>query len=174
VPIAPALTRILRAHLNQRILVIGATLAGLFGRPGSMSAPHADRPAIIVQSADPGRLGRSAYTFIHLIMVAGIIVVAAADYLVLIRPNAVGAGSTSWLILGGTGLYLGGLLAFKLNVAGGLPRRRAAALVVVALLGLVAPHVTALVLSSCAAVVAAVGDYVQTRSGQRSTLAGRH
>ena len=184
--------------LGESILVIGATLAGLFGQHGSLSARHADRPATIAafavgfvgsaalwwlyfdrgaaeaarriaQSADPGRLGRSAYTFIHPIMVAGIIVVAAADYLVLIRPDAVGSGSTSWLILGGTGLYLGGLLAFKLTVFRGLPWLRAAALVVVALLGLVAPHVTALVLSSCTAAVVvavAVGDYVQARSGR--------
>lgn len=63
-------------------------------------------------------------------MVAGIIVVAAADYVVLIRPDAVGVGSTSWLILGGAGLYIAGLLAFKLNVWG-----RLSWLVALALLG---------------------------------------
>jgi len=181
--------------LGESIVVIGATFAGLLGPRGALSSPHADRPAIIAafaiafvgsaglwwlyfdrsagegarliaQSADPGRLGRSAYHFIHPIMVAGIIVFAAADYVVLIRPDAVGVGSTSWLILGGAGLYIAGLVAFKLNVWGRLSWQRAAALVALALLGLVAPHVTALVLSACtAAVVVAVvvADYVQAR-----------
>ncbi len=100
-------------------------------------------------------------------MVAGIIVAATADDVVLIRPGAVGVGSTSWLILGGTGLYVAGLLAFKLNVWRRLSWQRAAALLAIALLGLVAPHVTALVLSICtAAVVVAVvvADYLQARS----------
>jgi low temperature requirement protein LtrA len=178
--------------LGESIVVIGATLAGPLGPHGPLSAPGGDWPAtitafvvsfvgsaglwwlyfdrsaeegerLIAQSADPGRLGRSAYHLIHPIMVAGIIVVSAADYLVLIRPDAVGVGSTSWLILGGTGLYIAGLLAFKLTVWKRLSRRRAAAVVVIALLGLVAPHVTALALSICAAavvVVAVVADYV--------------
>ena len=178
--------------LGESIVVIGATLAGLLGPHAPLSSPGGDRAAtitafvvafvgsaglwwlyfdrsaeeaarLIAQSADPGRLGRSAYHLIHPIMVAGIIVASAADYLVLIRPDAVGVGSTSWLILGGTGLYIAGLLAFKLTVWGRLSWRRAAALVVIALLGLVAPHVTALVLSICAAAVvvaAVVADYV--------------
>jgi low temperature requirement protein LtrA len=100
-------------------------------------------------------------------MVAGIIVVAAADELVLARPDAVGVGSTSWLILGGTGLYLAGLLAFKLTVWGRLSWSRVAALIVIALLGLVAPHVSALVLSACTAAVVvavAIADYLWYRA----------
>ncbi len=182
--------------LGESIVVIGGTLAGLLGPGGPLSTPHADQPATIAafavafvgsaalwwlyfdrsadagarligESDDPGRLARSAYHFIHPIMVAGIIVVAAADELVLARPDAVGIGATSWLILGGAGLYLSGLLAFKLAVWGRVSWQRAAALVVIALLGLVAPHVTALTLSICAAaVVVAVAavDYVENKA----------
>lgn len=60
-----------------------------------------------------------------------------------------------------------GLLAFKLNVWGRLSWQRVAAVVLIALLGLLAPHVTALVLSGCAAAVlvgVVVADYAQTRS----------
>jgi low temperature requirement protein LtrA len=182
--------------LGESIVVIGGTLAGLLGPGGPLSAPRADQPATITafvvafvgsaalwwlyfdrsaeagarligESDDPGRLGRSAYHFVHPIMVAGIIVVAAADELVLARPDAVGVASTSWLILGGAGLYLSGLLAFKLTVWRRVSWQRAAALAVIALLGLVAPHISALGLSSCvASVVAAVAvaDYVQNRA----------
>ena len=181
--------------LGESIVVTGATLAGLLGPRGALSSPHADRPAtiaafavafigsaalwwlyfdrsaeegaqLIAQSADPGRLGRSAFHFIHPIMVAGIIVVAAADDVVLVRPDAVGVGSTSWLILVGTGLYVAGLLAFKLTVWGRLSWQRVAALVALVLLGFVAPHVSAVVLSGCAAAVViavVVADYLADR-----------
>ena len=54
-------------------------------------------------------------------MVAGIIVVAAADDIVLAGQGAVGMSFTGWLVLGGTGLFIGGQLIFKLLVAVGEP-----------------------------------------------------
>ena len=179
--------------LGESIVVIGGTLAGLLG---PLALPQADRvptvvafvvavvgsvalwwlyfdrsaeegARLIAESDDPGRLGRSAYHLIHPIMVAGIIVVAAADELVLAHPRAIGAGSTSWLILGGAGLYIAGHLAFKLAVWRRVSWQRVCALVVLALLGLLAAHVTALALSACVAAVVvavAIADYVQFRS----------
>ncbi len=179
--------------LGESIVVIGATLAGLLG---PLSGTYPDRGATITaflvafvgivafwwvyfdrsadeaarriaESADPGRLGRSAYHLIHPVMVAGIIVTAAADELVLTGPDAVGVPATSWLILGGAGLYIGGHCAFKFIVWRSVSRQRALALVVIALLGLLAANVSALVLSSCTAAVVvsvAVADYVQLRA----------
>jgi low temperature requirement protein LtrA len=185
--------------LGESIVVIGATLAGLIsgplGRPGAQHAPtvlaflvafcgsaalwwlYFDRSAeegarLIAASADPGRLGRSAYHFIHPIMVAGIILTAAADEVVLTAPGAVGVASTAWLVLGGAGVYIAGLLAFKLNVWRTLSWPRVAALVVLALLGLLVPHVTALVLSACAAatvVGVAAADFVLGRQDHSDT-----
>ena len=100
-------------------------------------------------------------------MVAGIVGAAAADELVLAHPNAVGVSSTSWLILGGTDLYIAGHLAFKLTVWGRLSWSRVVALVVIALLGFVAPHVSALVLSAYTAAVVvavAIADYLWYRA----------
>jgi low temperature requirement protein LtrA len=122
---------------------------------------------LIAESENPGRIGRTAYHLIHPIMVAGIIVVAAADEVVLAHPDAVGVASTSWLVLGGTGLYVIGLLAFKLTVWGRLSWSRAGGLLVIALLGFVAPHISALALSICvAAVVVAIAaaDFAQSRA----------
>ncbi len=86
--------------LGESIVVIGATLSGLLGS-GITAAEAAaflvavlgsvglwwlyfDRSAdeaarVIAASADPGRIGRTAYHLIHPVMVAGIIVVAAAE-----------------------------------------------------------------------------------------------
>jgi low temperature requirement protein LtrA len=163
---------------GESIVVTGATLAtliaGPLARPGAQHAPtvlaflvafagsvalwwlYFDRSAeegarLIAASADPGRLGRSAYHFIHPIMVGGIILTAAADDVVLAAPGTVGVASTAWLVLGGPAMYVAGLLAFKLNVWRRMSWPRFAGLAVLALLGLLAPHVTALALSACAA-----------------------
>jgi low temperature requirement protein LtrA len=117
----------------------------------------------IARSSDPGRLGRSAYHSIHPIMVAGIIVIAAADEIVLADPLQRVTAPVAWLILGGTFLYIAGHAAFKAVVLGRLSWTRMAALAATALLGLVAPHVTVLALSACAAgvvIAVAVADYL--------------
>jgi low temperature requirement protein LtrA len=160
--------------LGESVLVIGAALSrrlatgitaveaaafvtavvgsiGLWWLYFDRSADEAAR--VIAESSDPGRLGRTAYHLIHPVMVGGIIVVAAADQLVLSSPRAVGVTSTSWLILGGTALFIAGHAAFKIAVWRMVPWSRLAAVAVLGLLGVVAPHVSALALGVCAAAV---------------------
>jgi low temperature requirement protein LtrA len=169
--------------LGESIVAIGATLSGLarigvaeiaafaVALAGSVglwwlyfdrSADEAAR--IIAASDDPGRLGRSAYHFIHPIMIAGIIVSAAGDEVTLRDPGAVGIAATSWMILGGAALFLTGHAAFKAVVWRKPSWPRIGAVAVLALLGLAAPHIPALALGACAAAVViavAVIDYVQ-------------
>jgi low temperature requirement protein LtrA len=169
--------------LGESIVAIGATLSGLarigvaeiaafaVALAGSVglwwlyfdhSADEAAR--IIAASDDPGRLGRSAYHFIHPIMIAGIIVSAAGDEVTLRDPGAVGNAATSWMILGGAALFLTGHAAFKAVVWRKPSWPRIGAVAVLALLGLAAPHIPALALGACAAAVViavAVIDYVQ-------------
>jgi len=125
--------------------------AGLWWLYFDRSAEEGAR--IIAASDDPGRLGRSAYHFIHPVMVAGVIVGAAADQLTLADPGAVGHGPVSWMILGGVGLFLAGHAAFKAVIWRRVSWSRVGALVVLGLLGLAAPHVSALALEACAAAV---------------------
>jgi low temperature requirement protein LtrA len=56
---------------------------------------------VIATSEDPSRLGRSAYTMIHPIMVAGIIVSAAGDEKILSEPSRTATTASAWMILGG-------------------------------------------------------------------------
>lgn len=66
----------------------------------------------ITHSDDPGRQARSAYTYFHLPIVAGIIVCAVADELAMVHPDhADNAGIA--VILGGPALYLVGTALFK-------------------------------------------------------------
>ena len=175
--------------LGESVVVIGAALAGRLSGP--LAAPHArggpaiaafalafigsaglwwlyfDRSAeaseqAIARSADPGALGRSAYHLIHPVMVAGIIVVAAADGIVLSHPGERAGLAPALLILGGTALYLAGHAAFKAVVWRTVSVPRLAGVAALALLGLLAPHVTVLVLDACAVAVVvsvAAADY---------------
>ena len=158
--------------LGESVVVIGATLAGLRAISAAEIAAfiaafvgattlwwiYFDRSAeeaarVIAASDDPGRLGRSAYHLVHPIMIAAIIVTAAADEKVLSRPSATPDTATALLILGGSALYLAGHAAFKAVIWRSVPTTRLTAIVILALLGLLAPHLTAIGLGGCAAAV---------------------
>jgi len=85
--------------------------------------------------------------------VAGVIVMAAGDEVVLSEPGAPAAGSTAWLVLGGTALFIAGHAAFKIAVWRVVSWPRVAAIVILALLGLAAGSLSALALGLCATVV---------------------
>lgn len=158
--------------LGESVVVIGTTLSGsrdvTSAEAGTFLAAfvgvvalwwlYFDRSADagaqrVARSADPGRLGRSAYHFIHPIMVAGIIVTAAADERVLARPEATAEASTAWLVLGGTALFLAGHAAFKATVWRTMPWTRLAAIVVLGVLGVLATSMSAVALGAATAAV---------------------
>jgi low temperature requirement protein LtrA len=73
----------------------------------------AERATRRIRSAsDPGRQGRSAYTYLHVVIVAGVIVCAVADELVLAHPDH-GTDQALTVILAGPACYLLGTLLFK-------------------------------------------------------------
>jgi len=68
---------------------------------------------LIASSDDPGRLARSGYTYCHIPIVAGIIVAAVGDELVLHHPGGHTDETMAAAILGGPALYLVGNAIFK-------------------------------------------------------------
>ena len=176
--------------IGESIVVIGASLASRLDAGSLTDAEVAafviavvgsvalwwvyfDRTAedaadVIARSKDPGRIGRSAYHLIHPIMVGGIIVAAAADATfadVAARGSGTGRASAwaAWLILGGPALFLAGHAAFKAAIWRRISWSRIAGISALALLGLLAPYVPALVLAACSAAVVvavAVADYI--------------
>jgi low temperature requirement protein LtrA len=72
----------------------------------------------IRQSDDPGRTARVAYTYLHLLIVAGIIVCAVADELTLHDPRQSSDPTSAAVLLGGPMLYLLGNALFKKTVNG--------------------------------------------------------
>ncbi|HEX6711393.1 MAG TPA: low temperature requirement protein A [Rubrobacter sp.] len=89
----------------------------------------------LTSTEDPGRMGRSAYTYFHLPMVAGIIAVAAADELTVAHPGEPGTLASITLTLGGTALFVAGHALFEWAVFGVLPFSHAVA--VAALMALI-------------------------------------
>ena len=66
----------------------------------------------LAHSQDPGRQARSAYTYAHTLIVAGIIICAVADELVIVHPQH-GENAALAAILGGPFCYLVGVAWFK-------------------------------------------------------------
>jgi low temperature requirement protein LtrA len=165
--------------LGESIVIIGATLSGIehitatvvaafvvaFAGSVALWWVYFDRSAgasarVIATSGDPGRLGRSAFSLIHPVMVAGIIVAAAADDKILLSPSSTATAASAWMILGGPALFLAGHAAFKALVWHVVPWTRLAGVAALALLGVAAPVLPEIALAACAAaVVAAVAAW---------------
>ena len=72
----------------------------------------------ISKSSEPGRLARLAYTYLHMPIVAGIIVSAVADELVLKHPHGHSDFKTVLSAIGGPLLFLVGTILFKHSFRG--------------------------------------------------------
>ena len=152
--------------LGESVLVTGSTFAGLEWNAANIAAMAmsfigslamwwlyfdtiAERGAqTISHSADPGRLARLAYTYIHVVLVAGIIVGAVADEFVLAHPVGHAHAGTALAVLGSAMLYLLGNLLFKWAIFGRPRPAHAVGLVVLAGAWLLAGDLPALVVSA--------------------------
>jgi low temperature requirement protein LtrA len=130
-----------------------------------------DAGEVIARSADPGRLGRSAYTYCHIPMVAGIIVAAVGDELMLAHPGGHAGAATAATVLGGPALFLAGHGAFTRMVFGRVSVPRLLAVLALGGLWPLSPVLSPLLLAAAATlVVAAVAaaDAMAARARARS------
>jgi len=117
--------------LGESVLITGATFAGLpwsdvnvaafanafagsvamwvvYFNIGERRSTH-----LAATSTDPGRLARSGYTYMHIPIVAGIIVAAVGDELVLHHPGGHTDAKTAIVLIAAPALYLLGNSLFK-------------------------------------------------------------
>ncbi|HET9399119.1 MAG TPA: low temperature requirement protein A [Sphingomicrobium sp.] len=73
---------------------------------------------LIEHDARPGQLGRQAYTYGHIPIVAGIIVIAVADEQVLAHPTGHLEPDYVAALIGGALLFIGGSMIFKRMTSG--------------------------------------------------------
>ncbi|SOD72300.1 low temperature requirement protein LtrA [Jatrophihabitans sp. GAS493] len=116
-----------------------------------------DAADVIAQAANPGRLGRSAYHFVHPILIGGIIVAAAGDEELLhaahLHPHEHVEVSTVLLVCGGTALFLAGHACFKAVVWRRTPWSRLAAVVALVGLAVAGPQLAPLLLGLLTALI---------------------
>jgi low temperature requirement protein LtrA len=168
--------------LGESILVTGATFAKLPWTPVAVASfliAFAGSVAMwwiyfnigaergsrhIAHSDDPGKVGRLAYTYLHLLLVAGIIVVAVGDELVLAHPAGHTDAKTAAVLIGGPALYLAGNLAFKRVSARHFPLSHLVGLGLLALLVPAAAVASPLALTSATTLILIVVAVWETRS----------
>ena len=120
------------------------------------------------RSSEPGRLARLAYTYLHMPIVAGIIVTAVADELVLKHPNGHSDLKTVISAIGGPLLFLFGTILFKYSFRGFLQLSHGVGIIALCMLAWFAGGLSPLMLSiltTATMVVVAVWESISLRSG---------
>jgi low temperature requirement protein LtrA len=147
-------------------IVVGAVLgivlaAGLWWLYFDVSAIAAERRLTsAVAGKEQNELARDSYSYIHFVLVAGIVLVALG-----LKKTLAHVGDSLDLVLaaallGGTALYLVGLIAFRLRMIGRIPHERLALAVLLVALVPVATLVPAIVaLATVSGLVAALVAY---------------
>jgi low temperature requirement protein LtrA len=101
----------------------------------------------ISNASDPGRLARLAYTYLHMPIVAGIIVTAVADDLLLTHPAGHSDSKMVLTSIGGPLLFLLGTILFKRAIRGWLQPSHGAGIAALGLLAWFAGELSPLLLS---------------------------
>ena len=112
-------------------------------------AEHSQRN--IAESDDPGRLARDAYTYLHLPIVVGIIMVAVADRLLIAEPNRALTAGGIIMSVGGPAVYLLGESSVRLRMISSISPQRLLAVAALGLLGYLGRDLSALALSAAVA-----------------------
>jgi low temperature requirement protein LtrA len=123
---------------------------------------------LISSSNEPGRLARLAYTYLHMPIVAGIILAAVANELVLTHPADHSDSRTVLSAIGGPLLFLIGTILFKHSIRGWLQPSHGVGIVALVILSWFAGALSPLVLSiltSAIMIVVAVWESVSLGSG---------
>ena len=121
----------------------------------------------ISRSSEPGRLARLAYTYLHMPIVAGIIVSAVADELVLKHPHGHSDLRTVLSAIGGPLLFLVGTILFKHSFRGFLQLSHGVGIIALGVLAWFASGLSPLTLSiltTAIMIVVAVWESISLRS----------
>jgi low temperature requirement protein LtrA len=122
------------------------------------------------KSSEPGRLARLAYTYLHMPIVAGIIVAAVADELVLKHPGGHSDLKTVTSAIGGPLLFLFGTVLFKYSFRGFLQLSHGGGIIALCVLAWFASGLSPLMLSimtTAILIVVAVWESISLQSDPR-------
>ncbi len=124
-------------------------------------------------AADRTTLARDGYTYLHVVMVAGVIVAAVGDELVIAHPGDHLSGAKAAALVAGPAIYLLAHALFRLRMAGSLSVRRLAGAVACVVLGAaIGTRVSALVLALLVLAVVVGVIVAEQVAGARRTRRG--
>ena len=130
----------------------------------------------ISASSEPGRIARLAYTYVHAIIIAGIVLTSVADKSVLEHPVDTMTLPVAVTIIGGPFVFVVGLLLFRWIVARTLLVSHLVGLGLLAVTGAMAAALTPIGLGSVTSVVlvavAAWETIARVRAGTTDDDAG--
>lgn len=138
---ARGLTPIRVAALAVAFLVTGALWWLYFG----VVAEHSRHR--LASAEDPAVLARDAYTYLHLPIVAGVIMVAVGDDLLLAHPGEALSTAGIAMLAGGPAMFLLGEVLFRVRMTGSVSRKRLLAALGLCVVGVVAQDLPALALA---------------------------
>jgi low temperature requirement protein LtrA len=176
--------------LGESVVLTGATTAELELGPGRFLAfvlafastaalwwLYFDYVATIAErrlelASNRTRVARDGYTYLHAVLVAGVIVAAVGNELVIAHPTDVLPAREIVAVVAGPAIYLAAHAVFRLRLAGSIAWKRVAGAVACVLAGLVGLLVPALTLA--ALVVAVLGTVVAAErvAGRRRDARG--
>ena len=123
-------------------------------------------------SANRTLTARDAYTYLHVVIVLGVIVAAVGDELVIKHPTEVLPGSEVAAVVAGPAIYLGALSLFRLRMTGSISLSRLLGALACLALGALGGLVSGLVLAgSVVAVLVAVIAYEHVEASGRRAAA---
>ncbi len=122
---------------------------------------------------DRVQLARDGYTYLHALLVAGVIAAAVGDELVIAHPGAVLPGRQVTAVVAGPAIYLIGHVLFRLRLAGSISWRRLGGALACVAAGAVGSFAPALGVEAllCAILVTVIG--LEHRSAARRRARGR-
>lgn len=174
--------------LGESLLVSGSTFAGLDWNPATVAAfvsafvatvamwwiyfnLAAERASEMVgESENAGKLGRLVYTYVHFMIIAGIVIVAAADEFVLAHPLGHTPEKVIWAMVGGAIIYLVGNILFKWLIFRGHPRSHYVGILLLFMLipgGLFVPPVAVGITAAAILVLVGVWETLVVAGGHR-------
>ncbi len=175
--------------LGESVLLIGATfastphldlmtvLAVVFNFIGSLSmwwlyfdtSSH-DGSHVIAHSDDPGRIG-AYFHYVHVILIAGIIVAAVGNELVIAHPHGHMTLVHAIVLVGSPLIYLLGNALYKRVVYGRFPKSHLLGVGLLVLLCAVSPWTDLLWLSALTTVVVLIVAAMDSAASRRAKLA---
>jgi low temperature requirement protein LtrA len=176
--------------LGESIVVTGATTAGedldaarltafaiAFLGSAAMWWLYFDYAAAIAQrrlelAANRTQMARDAYTYLHVVMVAGVIVSAVGDEVVIAHPGEALHGAELIVVWAGPAIYLLAQALFRLRMAGTLSTKRSAGALACVVLGLIGATLDALLLATLLVVVLVAVIVSETVAGRRRRARG--